>query len=207
MAIASTFRLFSALERKNVLLLNDYLGCPILTVKRDVLYSYGNFVNTIHNSSSTYVSAAASVSNSLAKFKDILSNDERKIICDSLFLLINWFTELINAFSSLIQGDMNDATPNIREINKKLVKRLTTLLDLQQILANVLPLMKHYRPPIAIFGLVDAADADEAPFVETLFKIAGTSKRRAAATSKKAKRPAVTTKKATKSTEENDDNE
>jgi hypothetical protein len=90
------------------------------------------------------------VNNSLSKFKNVLSDEERKIICDSLFYIINWFTELINAFCLLINCNRADSQQN--ELNNKLVKRLSTITDLQQILANILPFMKHYRPPIAIFG-------------------------------------------------------
>ena len=122
-----------------------------MTIKKDILYSYGNFVEIsgIQGTGATYNSAAVCVKNSLSKFKDVLTSDERKIICDSLFYTINWFTELINAFCVLIKQNQSG---HISEFNNKLIKRLSTILDLQQILANILPYMKHYRPPIAIFG-------------------------------------------------------
>jgi len=104
----------------------------------------------VQSSGAVYNTAAASVNNSLMKFKNVLNDEERKIICDSIFYTINWFTELVNAFSILITNNQID--PQQNELNNKLVKRLGAITDLQQILANILPLMKHYRPPIAIFG-------------------------------------------------------
>lgn len=123
-----------------------------MTIKKDIIYSYGNFVEGygIQGSGAIYNSASTSVNNSLMKFKNVLSDEERKIICDSLFYTINWFTELVNAFSVLISS--NQADPKQNELNNKLVKRLNAITELQQILANILPFMKHYRPPIAIFG-------------------------------------------------------
>jgi hypothetical protein len=41
-AIASTFRLFASLERNNLLALKDYIGLPILTIKKDDIYKFGN---------------------------------------------------------------------------------------------------------------------------------------------------------------------
>ena len=123
-----------------------------MTIKKDILYSYGNFVegSGIQGIGATYSSAANSVCNSLNKFKNVLSNEERRVICDSLFYTINWFTELINAFSILIKPNQVKAKQN--ELNNKLINRLSTIIDLQQILANILPYVKHYRPPVAIFG-------------------------------------------------------
>ena len=121
-----------------------------MTVKKEFLYSYGNFIDGIDVSSS-YNSAANGISSSLSKFKNNLNNDERKIICDSLFIMISWFTELINAFSVLIkQEQVIDVEQN--DLNNKLVSRLSTITELHQILANLLPHMKHYRPPVAVFG-------------------------------------------------------
>jgi hypothetical protein len=44
--IASTFRLFASLERSNILSLKDYIGLPVLTIKKDELYKYGNFYDS-----------------------------------------------------------------------------------------------------------------------------------------------------------------
>lgn len=41
-AIPSTFRLMAALESKNIMALKDYLGLPILTVKKDELFKLAN---------------------------------------------------------------------------------------------------------------------------------------------------------------------
>ena len=130
------------------------LQSPILTVKKEFLYNHGNFVEGIGINGSSYNAAANGIGNSLNKFKNSLNNDERRIVCDSLFYMISWFTELINAFSVLIkQEQVIDVEQN--DLNNKLVSRLSTIIELHQILANLLPLMtanRNYRPPIAIFG-------------------------------------------------------
>lgn len=43
MVIPATFRLFASLERNNIQALKDYLGMPILSIRKDLLYKYGNF--------------------------------------------------------------------------------------------------------------------------------------------------------------------
>ena len=190
-AISTTIRLCCALERKNVLLLKDYLGCPILTIKKDFLYSYGSL-------------SEAANSGSLAKFKS-LSDDEKKIVCDSLFHMINWFTELINAFSPHIKRDeseMIDKEEN--DLNLKLISRITTAWELQQLLISLLPHMKYYRPPMAVFGLVDSS-ADEMPYIHTLFKVKEAKPK--AAKSKGKRKDKKETKKSAKKQKVNKENE
>lgn len=52
-AIPPTFRLMASLEKKNILALKDYLGLPILMIKRDELFKfanrYTNFFGKIQN--------------------------------------------------------------------------------------------------------------------------------------------------------------
>ena len=114
------------------------------------------------------------------KFKHVLSDSERKLLCDSVFYLINWFVELINAFSVEIKPISAD-TVNIKvcnEISHMLVMRLTNIWELQALLVNILPAMKFYRPPMAVFGLVDSS-ADEMPYVHSLIKVKEVGKKKA----------------------------
>lgn len=48
-AIPATFRLMAALERKNLLALKDYVGIPILMVKRDELFKFANRLFSLSN--------------------------------------------------------------------------------------------------------------------------------------------------------------
>lgn len=124
------------------------------------------------------------------------------MICDSAFYLINWFIELINAFSVEIKRRDD---PIEEEISRKLVQRLKGIQELQQILVNLLPYMKFYRPPLAAFGLVDSS-VDELPYVHTLIKVkevksgatGGGKRRKSMASKKKGK----TAKKSKKNTDE-----
>lgn len=98
------------------------------------------------------------------KFKYTLSDDERRIVCDSVFVTINWFIELINAFSpGLVSADEHDTTA-------KLVSRLSTVYELKQVLAALLPHTKFYRAPLAVFGLIDSS-VQEVPFANSLVKV------------------------------------
>ncbi|CAF0743300.1 unnamed protein product [Brachionus calyciflorus] len=140
-AVPSTFRLMCALERKNLKEFADYLGCPILCINKDDLLKYGS--EWIH------------------RFKS-LNEDEKKLLCNTIFYLINWFIELINAFSSKI---LDDEFP----IGDKLINRLSYVCDLRNVLSNVLPYMKFYRPPMVVFGLIDSS-IDELPYVHQFVK-------------------------------------
>jgi hypothetical protein len=62
--IASTFRLFASLERKNILILKDYIGLPILTIKKDEIYKFGNMLNeSVNETNDTTMSASFDTSN------------------------------------------------------------------------------------------------------------------------------------------------
>ena len=172
--IASTFRLMASLERQNVLELSDYLGLPVLSIKKDELYKYGNMFDQ-------------SAGNSwLNKFKNNLNDEERRIICDSLFYITNWFIELVNAFAPLITFNAyNDSCPAQEDkLIKKILLRLNTIYDLQMILLNILPHMNYYKPPMSVFGLVDFSSEDW-PFVHTLFKKKEAKKKKAKASIKR----------------------
>ena len=104
------------------------------------------------------------------KFRNILSDDEKKILCDTVFYLINWFIELVNSFSLLI--NINEDQD---EMCQKLLDRLNSIYELQEVLKNLLPYMKYYRPPMAIFGLVDMS-VEELPYVHSLIKLKDNSK-------------------------------
>jgi hypothetical protein len=189
--IASTFRLISALERKNTQVeLNEYLGLPILTIKKEDLYKYGNLLNDENNSSSYYM-----------KFRNILTDDEKKILCDTVFYLINWFIELVNSFSFLI--NINE---DLDDMYRKLLDRLNCIYELQEVLKNLLPYMKYYRPPMAIFGLVDMS-VEELPYVHSLIKLKDNTKstKKPKMGGKRKKQDKKVTKKSKKPKKKNDD--
>lgn len=116
------------------------------------------------------------VGNNLAnKFKNAMSEDEQRIVCDSVFITINWFIELVNAFSSLLTAECgeNDETSlgsDIADLMPKLVARLGHIYDLKKVLANLLPYMKSYRAPLAVFGLIDS-NVEEIAYASALIKV------------------------------------
>lgn len=57
-----------------------------------------------------------------------LAPKERSIVCEGLFLTINWFRELINAFAS--QSDV--------EMKAKVITRLNDITHLQELLQSAL---------------------------------------------------------------------
>lgn len=128
--IASTFRLMVALERKNVGDLVDYLGIPVFCMSMSEMKKLKE-------------------SNGLNHFLSFYSEDEQKLILDSIFYLINWFTELINAFCTQSNRALSET------LNNKLLSRLKTIIELREILKCLLAKVKFYKPPIAIFGLED----------------------------------------------------
>lgn len=140
-AIPSTFRLMCALERNNLKDFTDYLGCPILSINKENLLKFGNEM--------------------LNQFKN-LNDDEKKLVCNSIFYLINWFIELINAFSANILDDKFQSGDN-------LISRLNDICQLRNVLKNILPYMKFYRPPMVVFGLIDSS-VDELPYIHQFIK-------------------------------------
>lgn len=140
-AVPSTFRLMCALERANLTDFVDYLGCPILSInKEDLLRFATDWLN---------------------KFKNF-NDDEKKLVCNCIFYLINWFIELINAFSAKILDE------NFQQKNK-LINRLDDICQLRNVLRNILSYVKLYRPPMVVFGLIDSS-IDELPFVQQFVK-------------------------------------
>ncbi|RMZ93218.1 Fanconi anemia group D2, partial [Brachionus plicatilis] len=84
------------------------------------------------------------------------------LVCNCIFYLINWFIELINAFSGKIFDDQF-------QLGDKLINRLSDICQLRSVLKNILSLMKFYRPPMVVFGLIDSS-VDELPFVQQFVK-------------------------------------
>ena len=66
--IASTFRLMAALERQNPDELIEYLGIPILSISKEDLIDY------------------KTSQSSMLKFRSTLSDEQKRVVCDSLFL-------------------------------------------------------------------------------------------------------------------------
>lgn len=102
------------------------------------------------------------------KFKHTFNDDERRIICNSVFITINWFIELINAFSPLIVSE--DGSEMTSDVIAKLVSRLNSVYDLKQVLAGLLPNTKSYRAPLAVFGVIDSS-VEEVPYASSLIKV------------------------------------
>uniref|UniRef100_A0A6I8MXM0 FA complementation group D2 n=1 Tax=Ornithorhynchus anatinus TaxID=9258 RepID=A0A6I8MXM0_ORNAN len=67
--------------------------------------------------------------------------EERSFKCSLLFLAINWFRELVNAFCGQIDPD----------IKEKLIARLKHITDLQTVLEKYLAVTPGYEPPVANF--------------------------------------------------------
>ena len=156
----------AALERRQLADLIDYLGMPILSIKHDELTKWSSSPSSSNTSNTTQPNATTFA-------KSGFSDDERRIVCDSLFYLINWLVELINAFSCLITAatSKDDSEP----LNRKLVSRLATVCELHAVLASVLPCVRYYRPPLAVFGLIDTAAIHELPFTHALVSSAAAS--------------------------------
>jgi len=120
--------------------LSGYLGVPIMSISVADLMAFRQEAG-------------------LNKFVNMYAENERRLICDLVFYAVNWFTELVNAFCVNANRANNEAT------NEKLLSRLRTIVDLRQVLKYLLPSIRFYKPPLAIFGL----DA-ELPFTSTMFK-------------------------------------
>ncbi|KAJ4445373.1 hypothetical protein ANN_07178 [Periplaneta americana] len=68
-----------------------------------------------------------------------LNHEEQILVLDSLFYCINWFRELVNAFSLLRD----------QEMQVKVLRRIENIIDLQELLAKGLGYAKslEYKPP------------------------------------------------------------
>lgn len=202
-AIPSTFRLMAILEQRDILCLKDYIGLPVLSIKKDDLFKYANKfdANTTNSSNLANSTISAGNNNWLYKFKELLSNDQRRLICDCMFVLINWFIEIINGFSSKI-----DHSEENYDICCKLMQRLTCVYELKQALICILPYMKLYKAPLAVFGLIDSS-SDELPYIHTLIKVKEVKKKAAPAKRKKPNTKKLNNSKKGKTTTNEDSNE
>ncbi|XP_038596220.1 Fanconi anemia group D2 protein [Tachyglossus aculeatus] len=79
--------------------------------------------------------------------------EERSFKCSLLFLAINWFRELVNAFCGQIDPD----------IKEKLIARLKHIIELQTVLEKYLAVTPRYEPPVANF---DFESLDGIPHVK-----------------------------------------
>ncbi|XP_073420419.1 Fanconi anemia group D2 protein isoform X2 [Dendrobates tinctorius] len=71
-----------------------------------------------------------------------LSRQERELLCSLLFLAINWFIEVVNAFCKQPNADMKG----------KVLRRLQNITWLRSVLERGLPACPGYIPPCAHFG-------------------------------------------------------
>lgn len=61
-----------------------------------------------------------------------LSQKEKEFLCDNLFLSLNWFREVVNAFANQVDPEMK----------AKVITRLHNITDLQKVLEKTLAGMK-----------------------------------------------------------------
>uniref|UniRef100_A0A6I8P4N9 FA complementation group D2 n=1 Tax=Ornithorhynchus anatinus TaxID=9258 RepID=A0A6I8P4N9_ORNAN len=98
--------------------------------------------------------------------------EERSFKCSLLFLAINWFRELVNAFCGQIDPD----------IKEKLIARLKHITDLQTVLEKYLAVTPGYEPPVANF---DFDTLDGIPHVK--LAVLGKTRKKAGAGGRKRK--------------------
>ena len=146
--IPSLFRVISSLERKNLNELKSYLGIPVSSISE---------ISDLVGNGKTMVNYDACLNNFVNGYTDL----EKKCFLDTIFYLINWFIELINAFTLCTNQT------NSEEINEKILLRLSLIIKLKELLLVFLPEMPFYKPPVVVFGL---DDTNEVPFIHALLK-------------------------------------
>ncbi|XP_072026579.1 Fanconi anemia group D2 protein-like [Amphiura filiformis] len=128
LCLAPHFRLLRVCEQVqnngNLDGIDALLGCPMYVVKEDVIEKV-----------------------------DSLSRPEKELVCTCLFMTLNWFRELLNAFASL-------ADPEMRA---KVLGRLQNLTHVQELLEICLAATPGFLPPTADFGSDTALNAPSLP--------------------------------------------
>ncbi|XP_022104971.1 Fanconi anemia group D2 protein-like isoform X2 [Acanthaster planci] len=99
------------------------LGCPLYTVSEEVIPKVSS-----------------------------LSRPEREMLCTCLFLTINWFREVVNAFSGLTDPEMRG----------KVLSRLKNITEVQKHLQTCLAETPSFNPPLANFDSGAAHSTDGA---------------------------------------------
>uniref|UniRef100_A0A7N0RJX2 Fanconi anemia group D2 protein n=1 Tax=Kalanchoe fedtschenkoi TaxID=63787 RepID=A0A7N0RJX2_KALFE len=80
-----------------------------------------------------------------------LTNDQRHIICSSLYYAANWIRELINAFSTQVTGRFACASQAMKEeILLKLSKRFRNLIFLESLLNSLLEMCPTVLPAVYV---------------------------------------------------------
>ncbi|KAM5281086.1 Fanconi anemia group D2 protein [Ctenodactylus gundi] len=74
---------------------------------------------------------------------EAMTAEERSLLCSLLFLTLNWFREVVNAFCQ-------QASP---EMKGKVLSRLKDIVGLQETLEKYLAVTPNYVPPLANFDL------------------------------------------------------
>ncbi|KAG0727428.1 Fanconi anemia group D2 protein [Chionoecetes opilio] len=74
---------------------------------------------------------------------DSLVATEQHTALSCLFYTVNWFRELLNAF----------VTQKDREIKNRVYKRLEQVIEIESLIAKLVPKCSNYVPPIAVFDL------------------------------------------------------
>jgi Fanconi anemia group D2 protein len=111
---------------------------PLFRLLRSLQFRISNDLDAVDG----LLGCAVVMPNDMTKLIDDfpkLNHDEQIFLLDSLFYCINWFRELVNAFSLLHDQDMQ----------KKVLRRIEDIISLQQLLTKCLGYSKSldYKPP------------------------------------------------------------
>ncbi|CAH1783101.1 unnamed protein product [Owenia fusiformis] len=119
--LAPHFRLLRVCEQKqrngNLEEIDALLGCPVNMFKMEILSKV-----------------------------ESLSSTEKELICSSMFYLVNWFREVVNAFAS--QDDP--------EMKGKVISRLQAITTIHKQLEKCLSVVGKYVPPVCHFAAEDS---------------------------------------------------
>ncbi|XP_038054583.1 Fanconi anemia group D2 protein-like isoform X2 [Patiria miniata] len=92
------------------------------------------------------------VSNEVISKISSLAKNEREMLCTCLFLTINWFREIVNAFSGLTDAEMRG----------KVLARLKNITEVQKHLQTCLAETPNFSPPLANFDNDSVLSSDGA---------------------------------------------
>ncbi|PNF22433.1 hypothetical protein B7P43_G16287 [Cryptotermes secundus] len=111
---------------------------PMFRLLRSLQFRISNNLDSVDGLLSCSVAMPKDMTDLIDDFPK-LNHDEQIFILDSLFYCINWFRELVNAFSLLRDEEMQT----------KVLQRIENIISLQQLLAKGLGYAKSldYRPP------------------------------------------------------------
>ncbi|KDR12150.1 Fanconi anemia group D2 protein isoform X3 [Zootermopsis nevadensis] len=135
---------------------------PLFRLLRSLHFRIATNLDSVDGLLGCSVAMPKNITNLIDDFPE-LNCDEQIFILDSLFYCINWFREIVSAFSFLSD----------QEIQIKVLNRIENIISLQQLLAKGLHYAKslNYKPPHCHF----CADAEQ-PLQEKVRKPAAKKK-------------------------------